>query len=95
MHTKSDLGEFVQRDGELYFVRSKTVNEGLDKINFLSPAGASQSGDCLQTWLGALVICISAVVIMLALLLAVLFPMFLFAILIGSVALKHIQKALR
>lgn len=92
-HTKSNLGEFVQKAGELYFVRSEKVKTGLDKINFLV-AGRQESG--LKTRLAGLAgYSLAAAIMLLLLCLILLFPVFLFALPIGSVVLKHINEALR
>lgn len=84
------LGEFVEKDGKLYFVRADTIQAGLDKIKFHSDT--KSTGFSLSYLFSAALGC---GIIGLILLIVVVFPMALF-VLLGSVVLtKFIQDALK
>jgi hypothetical protein len=91
MPTKPNLGEFVERNGELYFIKAENLPATLDKpqaIGIAGQPGIRSNAKCVYI----LGYAIGLVVLIPILCLVVLFPVPLFTVLIGTGALKFVQE---
>ena len=87
MPTNPTLGEFVEKDGQLYFIKADNLPAGLDKTMPLGVPG--QPGRCSGARYAYLLGSGVAVVLgILALCAIILFPVPMFALLIGMGVLK-------
>jgi len=85
MSTKPNLGEFVEKDGKLFFI----------KVENLPVTPCKESARSVVGYAYLLGYGIAVVLMMLAMFIVVLFPFPMFAILMGTVVLKTSQEALR
>lgn len=92
MPAKPNLGEFVEKDGKLYFIRVDNHSAVPDKA---SPSVVVKSGIYPSVGFACLLGYATALVVLIPILcLVILFPMPLLALLVGMGVLKFIQAGL-